>query len=420
MAKSNFKRKYFCTKRLLSLLFCFFVFSHVLFASKYTQLRVVPKTSFAFTNEDCIFELVIPGVSPSIVKTTIQSLPEDVRFVSSKKEQFFQGEEKATLVQFVFNFAKPGIYKLPRLAARISYGGYSLPFEPIEIIENPMTLLPQVFFQLPLDKTYYAGEKFFITLFAKYFKNINFISLSLSEDFILVEKQRYVKLPYIVNEFSTEETSLILFECIPLKSGELILPEIEIGFESWNGSHPVLKNPVKKINVYSKDNKKEISNIGALDYFIDSTKEISTVDVMQSNINKTKINLSKFFFIRKILKIFKIFLLCVLFVLFVLSILFFIFKKKKFASVLFFFLIFFSFVEIFITVALTKKYVVAQTNAHFYKIPEETSEVIQLFQSEILLELHFEKNDWMQVSFFNFGNEIEHLYWIKKEDVIFY
>ena len=92
---------------------CIFFISLLLFSSLYSLdidvFRLKQKN--AFTNERIEFSTIIPGVPPSQIDLTVQSLPQDVSFVGSKKEKIIFNALESTNVELYFIISKTGKYK---------------------------------------------------------------------------------------------------------------------------------------------------------------------------------------------------------------------------------------------------------------------------------------------------------------------
>lgn len=426
MEKSTSYRRNFIIPRLLIFVCVFLFLGNSLFAYRYSSLKVKPKTPYAFTGEECVFELIVPKVSPKILRTTIQSLPEGVTFISSTKEEIILNDENATSVELVFTFSKPGIYKLPKLAARIAYGGYSLEFLPVEIIENPLTLIPEVYFEIPKQENYYAGEKVLLKLKARYFRCIKSLSIPLNENFVLIQKKSFVELPFVLNEFSNEEFEIGIYECVALKEGKLPLPLANVSFEAWNGTHPLVSTQdisldFKYKNYYSNENKKNInlqnsqdiiSNLMASDELIG--KDFTTSENTFYQMAKIE-NMDKVFKVQKILSILRIIFLVILSILLVLFIVFIGIKKRKIAILFLIISLLTLFIVIGFSVPLSKEYCVSK-ETYLYKIPEEDSNFINKLPADILLKIEAKNEGWYQVSL-GAENLTNQLYWVKTDSV---
>lgn len=424
MAKLSKKSKLNYCKRLLINLFILVLFCNKSFGINYRSLTINPTKSYAFTNEECTFELIVPNISTKNINATVQSLPEEVTFISSTKEEILIDNKKAVSYKFVFSFSKPGKYTLPKLATRIGYGGYSLKFASIEVIENPATLKPQLFFKINsnIDKIQ-AEKKFSVSLFAKYFKSINEININLDENFIFTEQIKYVNLPFYFTEFNTEPTHLMDFICIPLSAGTYNLPTISASFETWNNIHQNITSTKLSINVTDnlitdlKDilQSKEFNTTKEIEssYFfekddssIEKDKNFPSKDT--NHLKRTK----KYFVLKNIIKTIKtvslILSICFLLI-FILSI---ILKNKKLKTLflIFFILTFICFILSYIFLA---QKICISKGSNLYLIPEPNSNIVNYTPEGTLLKIILEYDQWIQVQFNN--NEI---YWIKKSDVL--
>ncbi|HOF11178.1 MAG TPA: hypothetical protein PK248_00515, partial [Treponemataceae bacterium] len=130
---------FWITKKKLSMLFCFLWF-FALYALDIDLFRLVQKN--AFTNETLVFRTIIEGVPPTQIDLTVQTLPQNVSFVGSKKEKIIYNGLESSSVELHFVVSKSGDYKLSSVPIRIRYGYQYLGFEAITVTDNPKTLQP--------------------------------------------------------------------------------------------------------------------------------------------------------------------------------------------------------------------------------------------------------------------------------------
>lgn len=426
MEKSTSNRRNFIIPRLLIFVLVFLFLGTSLFAYRYSSLKVKPKSPYAFTGEECVFELIVPKVSPKILRTTIQSLPEGVTFISSKKEEVLINDENATAVELVFTFSKPGVYKLPKLAARIAYGGYSLEFLPVEIIENPLTLVPELYFELPKQSTYYAGEKIYLKLKARYFHCINSLSIPLDENFVLIQKSSSMDFPFVLSEFSNEEFEIGVYECVALKEGKFQLPLANVSFEAWNGSHPFVSS--QEITLEFKYNGNYSSEKKTYEKLEKSQDIISNLISPEESTENNFSNSENSFYqmariekmdgvlkTKKILSVLRIIFIVIFSILIITLVIFLLLKKRKIVILVSIVSIIFLFFIIGFSVPLSKEYCVSK-ETNLYKIPEENSLFTNQLSKGILLKIESKTDGWYQVSV-GTENLTNQLYWVKTDSV---
>ena len=406
------------SRRLLKLFFIVYIFlffSGLSFAADYSELRVLPKKEYYFTNEPCYFELIVPGVSPSLVRVTIQSLPDGCQFISSDKEQIVYEDEHSTLVTLCFEFSKSGTFTLPRLAARIGFGGYALHFDSVKIIQNPQTLLPEFFFTFPEGKNFIKGKRTPVLLCARYFKAITAVNVQLDEKFIFEKKDTITELPLFIDEFTPEETLIARYDYVPFESGKCKLPLVEVNCQAWNLVHQnIYLNSEEVIVADSKENPQDAELVESESFLLENDEDFEKwqKEMLYSDKTLSVKNYSEHFFKREKLFTFYKKLSLILICLFALSLIPSAFLKKKnliiTAGLLFF--ISFAFFLTF-TMMLQKKH--AQSSGGFmYQIPDEKSENKSYIEKGTLLSIESETDEWLQVTA---GSENHG--WIKKDSV---
>ncbi len=405
------------SRRLLKFFFIIsicFNFSKFAFCADYSGLRVVPKNEYYFTGEPCYFELIVPGVSPSLVRVTIQSLPDGCQFISSDKEQIVYEEEHSTRVTLCFEFSKSGTFTLPRLAARIGFGGYALHFDSVKIIQNPQTLVPEFFFVFPEGKIFEKGKRTPVILCARYFKAVTAVNLKLDERFVFEQKEVFSEFPLFIEQFTPEDTRIACYDYIPFEKGICSLPFVEINCQAWNLVHQnVYLSPEEIFVLDSKENTTKNTPADNLFSEKDEAFENWTRETFFSDktltVQKAAENLLKHQSLFRIYKKLFLVLMCV----FILLVFLFVFLKRKNAAIAFGFL--FSVCLIFFitfSMRLQKKY--AESSGGFmYQIPDEKSENKSFIEKGTLLCIESETEEWFQVTA---GNENHG--WIKKDCTI--
>lgn len=407
------RRKIYSLGLLKKIIFTMIFMSAVfVYSADYSNLRVKPQSQFGFTGENCTFELIVPNLSPSLVKTTMQDLPKGVTFVYSRKSEVFIDNEKATKIELVFSFEKPGVYKLPRLAARIGYGGYALYFDKIEIIENPMTLVPEVFFKIVGNEELKVGKTVEILLCAKYFKRINNISPILNENMLFAEKKRFIDLPYSFQDFTTEIVEVALYEWTPLVEGVCELPSVAATFEAWNSLHQILttEKATRKVAA-SRFYKVDENKLNEPYFFAEESDKAIMEQQNEIDVATAKLNafLSHQALKKKLVRGIVILLVC-----FALCIIVFVILKKKKLIVCFVVLIVvFGISLLFFAISFSKEYVIC-TGDYLYKIPNSDSTTSVYIPNNSLFKVEIVTDEWVQVLSANDTKG-----WLKKDKVVF-
>lgn len=253
----------------------FFVFAEQI-SSRIENIFIQPDSEFFFTETECGFTLLIPGAEPAKIRATISELPSGVRFLSSKREEFFDSNgSRGTRIKLVFSFSQAGNINLLPLNVQIDTQNYKIPFLPILVYENPMLLAPiiEIDFDSDLKSEIEAREnpkfsetkfyscvgipvKFFVSL--KYFAQIEHFSWDLPKNSIFKEVERYDFEKTKNSDFSNESFSIARFEWIPLAAGEYDFPKINISAIAYDGEIKSAVLPKYKFFVF--DSGEEIQN----------------------------------------------------------------------------------------------------------------------------------------------------------------
>ncbi|QTQ16994.1 hypothetical protein [Treponema parvum] len=302
-------------RRRNSRLLILFLFAAVLFPSyaeklnrgQIRSLQVLPLSDAAFTQQECVFVLTIPGVPPEQVQTAMPVLPEHVQFVSSRRSDFIDSDrDRGTRLEFWFSFKASGNFTIPALTAVINGRRYSIPFAKISVQENPDTALPKMIVRfsrtakgdkdkvssggdfLGNDKSVAAdadaanvgavssrnreflslsddvktqplscvvGESVYFTVYLKYVLQIVKFDWELQKDALFTEIKRYeiAEGKPRGREFFAEEVPVADFEWRPLLPGEWSLPNIKITATAYNGSRVEVYTPFSMITVLEPD-----------------------------------------------------------------------------------------------------------------------------------------------------------------------
>ena len=238
-------------------------YSKTLSRQEIRNLVVKADSNVFFTAQENGYTLLISGIESSLVQSDISILPAGVKMISSKKEDFFDADgERSTRIQFWFTFTDVGTAKLPPLTAKIKNSTYYIPFEEVQIYENPNLISPllSVEFEdkskLSKDKktgnlifTAQAGTKINYQVNIQYFLQILNYSWRLPKDSIFIETKRYEiadkknSRVTLNKEFTPEKFPVAEYSWQPLKEGDYELPQVFIEATSYNGSRKQLALP---------------------------------------------------------------------------------------------------------------------------------------------------------------------------------
>lgn len=238
-------------------------FSKTLSRQEIKNLVVKADSEAFFTAQENGYTLLISGIESSLVQNDLAVLPAGVKLVSSKKEDFFDGDgDRGTRIQFWFTFTDIGIAKLPPLIAKIQNRTYYLPFEEVQIYENPNLISPILSIEfedeskLSKDKksgnlvyTSAAREKINYRVNIQYFLQIINYSWNLPRDSIFFETKRYeiaeknAPRASLSKEFTPQKFPVAEFSWQPLKEGDYEIPQVFIESVSYNGSRKQLASP---------------------------------------------------------------------------------------------------------------------------------------------------------------------------------
>ncbi len=257
------------------------IFSKTLSQQEIKNLVVKADSEIFFTAQENGYTILIPGIESSLVQNDLAILPAGVKLVSSKKEDFFDDDgDRGTRIQFWFTFTDVGIAKLPPLIAKIQNRTYYLPFEEVQIYENPNLISPLLSIEfedkskLSKDKksgnliyNSEAGEKINYRVNIQYFLQIINYSWNLPKDSIFLETKRYEiaeknnSRASLSKEFTPQKFPVAEFSWQPLKEGDYELPKVFIEAVSYNGSRKQLAPPSVFVRVAKrKSNEKNPEN----------------------------------------------------------------------------------------------------------------------------------------------------------------
>ena len=448
MEKSRKNRRSTKSYGLLIFVALFLFNTNSLFAHRYSYAVFTPVEEYVFAGEDTAFETIIQNIRPADVLVTVQTLPENVTFVSSEKTEILDEYGRSTKIRIVLHFNDIGKFNLPPIASRIRYGSYRLSIKPVTVLHNPKTIQPIIKFSViePQDKVYYEGQRIKLRLSATFASNVYSYATSLNEDSVFFAKNDIETLPLSVEKFSDTEYPISEFEFIPLSSGKIEVPQVSVRVRTWNGieresfSEPLVLNVKKAIRTEKVENseiKTENTNISQIN-LADSTSADAEINDFSENkelvekIKSLRVEEKNKLFPFSIIKerrevesqcdlqntqnelsnvVFFI-LLGILIICIILFILFAILRKK--IPMIIFILI--SIILLIVTtvykVHLNKDYALI-LQGEVLSIPEESSSLNIKLNSGYRVEIKGETKDWIFIEYENSTG------WIKRENLLF-
>lgn len=220
-------------------------------------LVLVPESEWCVTGAETSFTVVIPEVIPSEVQFSLEPLPDDIRFVSSHKDEVLIGRHRGTRISLWFSFSHEGTVQIPDLSIMTDGSFRTIAFEPVTVYPDPSQLMPELEisvasaegtpYSVSSDGTVqlHTGDAVRIQLAVSYAAQITGLTWSLPEDALFSELTQYPTMDenFEANKFSPEPVPVADFQWIPLKSGQFPLPEIKIEAVAYNGSSVVIEPP---------------------------------------------------------------------------------------------------------------------------------------------------------------------------------
>ena len=289
---------------LLIFLVLLFLAPEAAFAKKYATYEYVRSLSFKkadeyfFTAQECSYYLDIANVSPDNVTVYVNTLPHNVSLVSCKKEVLLpdpgSDDENGTHVIMKLSFSKPGKYKMNSIDVIVNGIYYRLPFESVEVLENPRHLEPQISVVFDDEKvpgprntiSITSGEHIKFTLYIKYAVQISSVSWTVPENSLFKETETYdfANGTSVKNEFTTEEFPLASFDWQPLVEGTYTFPDITVVASSYSGSisETGLPNILFKVEQKKNSEEESLEKKQTYAYAFDSTgdEELSVLKEM--------------------------------------------------------------------------------------------------------------------------------------------
>ena len=222
------------------------------------KLLVEPKDDIFFTNKEAQFILRIPQILPSDVQTELPAFPDGVIFNSSKRGDYFSAQgEMGAEIDLWFTFRKTGMIEIPPLVIYVKGRRHSIKFKPVEVYENPRTILPKLTLLFDNGQTIgddnkkipslslEANKTSRFTIYLQYAIQAQQFVWNIPKDSIFRETKRYKieSSPERAAEFSTKKIPVADFEWTPFSSGPASLPEIRIMATAYSGRSIYLSTP---------------------------------------------------------------------------------------------------------------------------------------------------------------------------------
>ena len=205
--------------------------------------------------EDCVFELALPGIPPSAVSVRFAALPSGTEFRGSEKRELFASgdnrqsgsaggqsgtgsdrgsvvAQRGTLFEYTVRFRETGAFSL--LPARVSFGGktVTVPFERVDVYENPYLLVPEFFFVV--DGQARAGEPLTIRLAGRFFEKVESIDWEVPERGLFEKIGEKTNLPSAAENFAAD-TEIAQFIYTPFFEGKEKLPAVSVKARAYDG-----------------------------------------------------------------------------------------------------------------------------------------------------------------------------------------
>lgn len=221
---------------------------------------IIPKGGVQ-KGEDCVFELVLSGIPLSDASVRFAALPSGVEFRGSGKREFFSsgsagresgaGSGRGTLFEYTVRFTQTGTFSL--LPARVSFGGktVAVPFERVEVFENPYLLVPEFFF-VP-DEQARASEPLRIRLVGRFFEKVESIDWDVPERGLFEKIGEKTNLPFAAENFAAD-TEIAEFVYTPFFAGKEKLPAVSVKARAYDGQPYTIAVDDFELTVFPKKN----------------------------------------------------------------------------------------------------------------------------------------------------------------------
>lgn len=254
-------KKQFRNRLLVLLLVLLGGYSYSITPQQVRAITIVPQENVFFTNQELLYVLKIPGVVPAEVITQLGSLPEGINFVSSRRMEYFEEDDTSgTRIEFWFVFRDTGKKVIPPLSVSIKGARYNIPFDPVELYENPKTIAPRMVLEIKNKKTITsnavtkkgandftvtANEPVEFMLYVQYATGIKNFGYEIPKDSFFEETKRFFSKDN--NEFDTsfsqEMVPVASFTWTVLKGGKFSLPNIRMIAGAYSGRNVEISFP---------------------------------------------------------------------------------------------------------------------------------------------------------------------------------
>ncbi|MBP5401696.1 MAG: hypothetical protein J6Y36_00910 [Treponema sp.] len=457
-------KEQFCNRLLKFFLFITLLFiqnAYSITPQEIKNLVIRPEENVFFTNQELKYVLEIPGVDLSDVQTQLQPMKEGVTCISSRRLDYFTNDESTgARIEFWFTFKNTGVGEIPPLITRIKGYVYYLPFEKIQVYENPKTIAPRIVVELNKEKVLYSqtenskkteysltsevAEPIEILISIQYTTQIKQFGYEIPKDSLFQEVEKYEILTQKIklNDFSHDRIPVAKFIWTPLKEGKFVLPNIRVYAVAYSGRTVELFIPECQVTITKNstadvelDSEKSPVFAYALtdpleEDFLKKSVEISSetynkIAKLRSkekhsfgplpSIRKERILLEQSAGITDSIDESSIPLWTVVFILFILlsavSILLFMCRKKVSSIIVLCFAIVFAFLSLILGLFITEKHGVVKGGS-ISPVPEDSALSSTSVTAGICVKIREQTEKWYYIEYNENGG------WIKKENIL--
>ena len=200
-----------------------------------------------FSETEHSFYVEIAGVSPDRVQVTVNSLPQNVSFLSAKKESVTikrsSGKSiSGTRITLWMEFAKSGFYQIDPVDVVIDKGFYRIPVGTVQVFENPRLIRPELLLSFEgkdprrTGVAVVQGECLVFTVSVRGAQQVKGVHWRLPEDSVFRCTDRYF-LHEEISPLSKELIPLARFQWQPLRVGTHSFPQIFVDALCFDGSY---------------------------------------------------------------------------------------------------------------------------------------------------------------------------------------
>lgn len=222
------------------------------------SLRLVPNDNgigALYTNTDISFSAELKNIASDTVSLSLNSLPQNVRLVSSKRESTLIKNDdgsfsSGTRVTLVLSFARAGTYRISPLDLVIDKDYYQLPFDNVSITENPRMAQSEIAVLFDGIENVSSGRRNEIprgksvafTVSVRNAAEIKDINWDIPQNCIFRKISDY-ELPADDENIPNTLYPIAAFEWTPLTAEETLLPKITVRVRPYNGNTVTLETP---------------------------------------------------------------------------------------------------------------------------------------------------------------------------------